>query len=200
MNVVLVHGFMDTSRLFRTLERRLAGDGHVCHAPNLSPRDARTGIAALSQQVARMVEQRVGAEQPLAMVGFSMGAIVARHYLQLLGGHARTRIFFAISGPHAGTLTAYCYPGQGARDMRPGSPLLRELDAAAGCLAGMRLYSYWTPYDFMIVPPSSAQWPGARAMRVSWPWHAHMVRHRRIVEDISQRLKALADAPEDSLG
>lgn len=197
MKVLLVHGFLDTNRLFRTMERRLAEAGHTCLAPNLSPRDARTGIAALGRQVAQLVEERFGPHEPLAVVGFSMGAIVARYYLQRLGGHARARAFFAISGPHAGTLTAYCYPGQGARDMRPGSALLRELDAAAPLLAGVPLYSYWTPFDFMIVPPSSAQWPVANGMRVPTPWHAYMVRHGRIVTDIEERLAALEKTPAD---
>lgn len=196
MKVLFVHGFLDTNRLFRTMERRLAQAGHTCLAPNLSPRDARTGIAALGRQVAQLVDERFGAREPLAVVGFSMGAIVARYYLQCLGGSARCRAFFAISGPHAGTLTAYCYPGQGARDMRPGSALLRELDDAAPSLAAVPLYSYWTPYDFMIVPPSSARWPAAEAMRVPIPWHAYMVRHGRIVADISRRLAALETVAE----
>ena len=43
----------------------------------------------------------------LDIVGFSMGALASRHYIQRGAGKQRVRRFVSISGPHAGTLTAY---------------------------------------------------------------------------------------------
>ena len=41
MEVVLVHGFLDTGRLFDDLSARLGAAGHACRAPTLEPRDGR---------------------------------------------------------------------------------------------------------------------------------------------------------------
>ena len=117
MNVVMVHGFGDTGRLFRRMSRTLEERGHACLAPTMSPADARLGIEDLSVKLASFVDGEVPAGAPMAMVGFSMGALVVRHYLQALGGARRTRAFFSIAGPHGGTMNAYLYPGRGdARD------------------------------------------------------------------------------------
>jgi triacylglycerol lipase len=52
MDVVMVHGFYDTGRLFRRLGLRLEEGGHRAHAPTLGPRDARLGLADLSGKLA----------------------------------------------------------------------------------------------------------------------------------------------------
>src|ERR1700677_3943859 len=107
MTVVMVHGFADTGRLFRWLTRRLERDGHVCHAPTLHPRDASLGLPDLSEKLAAYIEASVAPGALVAIVGFSMGALVARHYLQALGGAGRARVFFSIAGPHRGTRCAW---------------------------------------------------------------------------------------------
>ena len=58
-----------------------------------------------------------------------MGSLVTRTWIQRHRGKARVRKFVSISGPHAGTMTAYFSGKAGARRMRPGSALLTELAA-----------------------------------------------------------------------
>jgi 2',3'-cyclic-nucleotide 2'-phosphodiesterase (5'-nucleotidase family) len=41
------------------------------------------------------------------LIGYSMGGIVTRHYLQARNGDTRTRRYISLSAPQNGTLTAY---------------------------------------------------------------------------------------------
>src|SRR5579862_9754859 len=107
MHVVMVHGFLNSGRLFGPLRRRLEASGHLCLAPTLHPRDGRSGIPDLAGKLAAIIASGVPAQAPLAVIGFSMGALVARYYLQILGGSRRTRAFLSIAGPYRGSLNAY---------------------------------------------------------------------------------------------
>jgi triacylglycerol lipase len=199
--VVLVHGFFNRGTIFRPLERALTRRGHVCLCPTLTPRDARYGIADLAAKLDGFIAAHVPPGESFALVGFSMGCLVARVYLQNLRGHSRVesprpQAFFAIAGPHRGSLTAYLYPGRGTREMRPGSRFLRELELGDSEVSGLQRFSYWTPFDLMVVPASSARWPGATEVKVRAPWHTRLLSCRAVAEDIDRRLAELArDSP-----
>ena len=158
MDVVLVHGIFDNGAIFRRLAGALADAGHRCWVPALKPADGRTGIEDLAAKLHAYIDRHLGSDAELALVGFSMGCIVSRHYLQMRDGVRRTKAFFAISGPHEGTLTAYLYPGQGAKDLRPGSQLLQRLKQTEGRLDTLPLFTYWTSRDITIIPASSCCW------------------------------------------
>jgi triacylglycerol lipase len=190
--VVMVHGFADTGRLFRPLGRALSAQGHVCHAPTLSPRDARLGIADLSGKLAAFIRENVPAGQSVALVGFSMGALVARHYLQSLDGVRSTRVFFSIAGPHQGTFSAYLYPGKGTRQMRPGSTFLRELEAGSPALEGLPLFTYRTPMDLMVNPAKTTRLPHATEVIVWCPLHSLMPSDPRLKAHVASEIARLA--------
>jgi triacylglycerol lipase len=191
MNVVMVHGFADTGRLFRRMSLRLEEQGHACHSPTLHPRDARLGLPDLSAKLAAYVEGNVQRGAPIAVVGFSMGSLVARHYLQELGGAASARAFFSIAGPHRGTLAAYLYPGIGTRQMRPGNSFLRLQSDAAGALGRLAVFTYRTPLDLMVVPRSSTRLGSAPELTVWCPFHSMMPGDPRVIGHIAGELARL---------
>ena len=193
MNVVLVHGIFDNGAIFRRLVAVLEAQGHRCWVPVLNkPADGRRGIEDLAQKFKAYIDQHLPPTVPLAIIGFSMGCIVCRQYMQVLGGALRTLAFFAISGPHRGTLTAYLYFGRGAEDLRPGSPLLSHLSQSEARLAGVRLFSYWTSRDLVIVPASSGRWAAAEhTLNVKTALHRFMPSHRGVCADIVHQLRCL---------
>jgi triacylglycerol lipase len=191
VNVVMVHGFADTGGLFKRMSERLEAEGHRCHSPTLHPRDARLGIPDLSAKLAAYVGASVPRGAPLAIVGFSMGSLVARHFLQELGGAASASAFFSISGPHGGTFAAYLHPGIGARQMRPGSPFLRLQGDRAGAIGGLPVFTYRTPLDLMVVPPSSTRIGSAPELVVWCPFHALMPGNPRVIGHIAAELARL---------
>ncbi|OAI21530.1 MULTISPECIES: alpha/beta fold hydrolase [Methylomonas] len=188
MKVILVHGIFDTGRIFHRLIAKLEANGHQCFAPDLKPADARLGIADLSEKLKQYIDEQVSNDEPIAVVGFSMGTIVSRYYLQQLDGYRRTKAFFAISGPLKGTLTAYLYPGQGVKDLRPNSPLLNELAKSENKLAHIALHTYRTPLDAMIVPSKSSEWRMASNHKINAPLHRLMVSNQRVYTHIAKQL------------
>jgi triacylglycerol lipase len=194
MHVVMAHGFLNSGRIFGPLQRGLEAAGHPCLAPTLHPRDGRSGIPDLAAKLAAIVAAEVPAEAPLALVGFSMGALVCRYLHQVLGGARRTRAFFSIAGPYRGSLNAYLYPGAGTRQMRPGSALLAQIDATAGALSPLRVVAYRTPFDLMVIPSAGSRMPHARNVTVWCPLHSLLPFDPRLIADVQSELDALDPA------
>ena len=120
-----------------------------------------------------------------------MGCLIARSYLQQLGGAQRACALFAISGPHQGSWLAYGYPGQGCREMRRGSAFLQQLAQSVDALGPLPLFAYRTPFDLMVLPSRSAHWPQAHNRVVPSLLHRGMVSSRVVAEDILSQLARL---------
>lgn len=191
--VLLVHGIWDRgahlARMRAELEQR--GLGPV-RAIDLVPNDGRAPILELARQVgehARELAERAGAER-VDVVGFSMGALVTRAYVQRLDGKQRVRRFVSISGPHRGTATAYALPFAGCRDMRPGSAFLRGLEADRDPWGEVEVHVLYTPYDLMILPAASSRLPGARSEHVlPVALHRWMIHDARALERVARILR-----------
>jgi triacylglycerol lipase len=194
MNLLLVHGFLNRGSFLRPLQRRLEAAGHACFAPSLRPCDARHGIPDLANKLADYTDGNLPANAPLAIVGFSMGCVVAEYYLQSKRKLPRVRAFFAISGPMNGTLTAWLYPGQGTRQMRPGSRFLQQLAAAGNHPADVPIFTYFTPLDLMIIPTRSSRIANARELSVWSPLHHAMLYNQKVAADILEILRELGMA------
>ncbi len=191
MNILLIHGMFDRGSIFRRLENELTQCGHRCFAPSLRPNDARDGIADLAEKLEGRVNEVFGSDEPGVIIGFNMGCLIARYYLHYFRAARRTKAFFAISGPHYGTWTAYCYPGQGAREMRPGSALLRDLNAVNHTRMNFPIFTYWTPLDLMIIPSISSRWTPATEYVINALFHPLMPSHKKVCADIREKIQAL---------
>ncbi len=188
--LVLVHGIFNTGYVFVAMRKRLEAAGIECFAPTLRPRDGHHGIDDLARKLKEEIDSRYGENSPVHLLGFSMGGIVARYYVQKLNGHRRVKQLFTVSAPHHGSYLAYCYPGKGTRDLRPNSELLRALEADSRKYLPARVYSFWTPFDLMIVPPSSSVWNAAENKRFHSPLHILMLFNRSLTDYIGGRIVA----------
>jgi triacylglycerol esterase/lipase EstA (alpha/beta hydrolase family) len=175
--VLLVHGLLDTRSQFNRIHEalRAAGFGPVV-AIDLSPNDASVPIRVLAHQVAGAVEVLRGAsgQDRVDVVGYSMGALASRYYVQRLGGRERVRRFVSISGPQHGTWLAWLWFGAGIREMRPGSALVRDLASDDDPWGPVEVHVLYSPFDLVIVPPSSSRLPGAVETR-TFPVLAHTI-------------------------
>lgn len=179
--VLLIHGIDDTEVLFCRMRPFLERHGRVTHCLNLTPNNGVSGLENLALQVRSYVDSNFGRETAIDVVGFSMGGLVARYYLQRLSGVNRVHRFVTISSPHRGTRTAFLRRNEGARQMRPGSPFLRDLNRDLHTLDEVAFTSIWTPFDLMIFPANSSVLPAGRAIRVNVAAHPLMVRDRRVL-------------------
>lgn len=154
----MVHGIWDQGSVYRRMAGYLSAQGHQCYHPDLEPANGKYGLIDLAEKLHAYIEQTIGSESPFALIGFSMGTVVCRYYLQVLGGAKRVSHFFSISGPLRGTLTAYFWPGKASRDMRFNSKLLQQLNGDLSALKHTTIHSYRTPFDLLIIPARSSHW------------------------------------------
>ena len=188
--VLLIHGIDDTEALFRKMRHYLQRHGRDVHSINLVPNNGDAGLDKLAQQVVACVEPRFRDGETIDLIGFSMGGLVARYYVQRLGGLKRVRRFVTISSPHKGTFTAFLRRNEGARQMRPGSPFLCDLDPDMEMLERLSFTSIWTPFDLMIVPAHSSELSAGRTIRVEVAAHPLMVSSPRVLKLVLEALTA----------
>ncbi len=186
--VLLVHGINDTRAIFQKMAPYLTNLGWSVYDLDLIPSNGEIGLDELGKQVADCVAQTFAPEQPFDLVGFSMGGIVSRYYVQRLGGLNRVGRFITIASPHHGTWTAYALDQLGCIQMRPNSAFLQDLKWEATVLEQLNFTSIWTPFDLMIVPANSSQMPIGQNVQVPVLTHAAMITDPRSLSVVAQAL------------
>ncbi|MBQ1111741.1 lipase family alpha/beta hydrolase [Streptomyces anulatus] len=195
--VVLLHGFIDNRSAFVVLRRALTRHGHR-HLESLNYSPLTRDIRAAAELLGRHVEEicaRTGHSR-VDIVGHSLGGLIARYYVQRLGGDRRVRTLVTLGTPHGGTAVA---PGAGihpiVRQMRGGSSVIEELRTPApGCRT--RFVSFWSELDQVMVPVETAcvDHPDLDAVnvRVTGIGHLALPVHPTVAAAIREAL----DAPE----
>ncbi|UBF25854.1 triacylglycerol lipase [Kovacikia minuta CCNUW1] len=186
--VLLVHGIWDTGAIFHAMHAYLEAHGRSVFELNMTPNNGDGRLEHLAQQISDYIDRTFDADQPLDVVGFSMGGIVSRYYLQRLGGIKRVERFITLSSPHRGTLVAYGSFRPGCMQMRPNSSFLQDLNRDIAMLEQINFTSIWTPLDTMIVPANSSLMPVGKDVRVWVPAHALMVSDPRSLQSVSTAL------------
>jgi triacylglycerol lipase len=187
--VLLVHGLYDTVTVFDTMSAELARSGWTVHSLNLIPNYGTAKLEDLALQVANYVTNTFEPEQPIDIIGFSMGGLITRYYLQCLKGTEQVQRYINIAAPNRGTTVAYSLPFPGIVQMRPDSQFLKDLNQ--GCqdiLKQIQCTFIWTPYDLMILPSNSTQLGIGREIQIPVMFHAWMVKDRRVLDVIKEAL------------
>jgi triacylglycerol lipase len=152
------------------------------HLLEITPHNGSISIESMAIQVLQQIEEtekRFPAEGRADVIGYSMGGLVFRYVIQRLGGKDLFRTFISIATPHHGTVTAYLRRGEGVRQMRPGSELLRELNGDPNPWGSVKVYSFRTPLDLMVLPSNSpiiCCSANKQFMVLCHPWMTHSKR------------------------
>jgi triacylglycerol lipase len=184
--IVLAHGMWDTAAVFEKLKPFLEARGHKVYSFDMLPSNGEAPLEVLAAQLANFIDLTFEPSQRLDLLGFSMGGIVSRYYLQRLGGLDRTDRFVTVSSPHNGTTVAELGFLPGAKQMRVGSPFLQDLNRDVDRLGTLQFTSIWTPFDTIIVPAASSRVTIAQNQTVLVPCHKWMVYDRRSLRAIAQ--------------
>ncbi|MER7566327.1 lipase family alpha/beta hydrolase [Streptomyces sp. NPDC048523] len=202
--VVLLHGFIDNRSVFVLLRRSLAQHGRQqIESLNYSP--LTCDIRAAAELLGRHIEgicERTGSER-VDVVGHSLGGLIARYYVQRLGGDTRVRTLVTLGTPHSGTRVAPLANAHPiVRQMRPGSELLEELtEPAPGCRT--HFVSFWSDLDHLMDPLETACIDHEDLMvenvRVSGIGHLALPVHPAVANGIRQVLDT-ARAGEETAG
>ena len=153
--IFLVHGLWNDPKLFEKLIKKINEDDYELYRPHLPHRFGKTSLKALARALDSKIEELVGPEVEVDIVGFSMGGLIGRLWLQNHGGFLRTKRFFSIGTPHFGTYTAQMIPSSfmpGIADMKRGSRLLSQLNNDLTSLEKVECISFFTKWDLMSFP------------------------------------------------
>lgn len=191
--LVLLHGLWDTPQVFRRLEAELLGRCPELElwAPHLRDRWGAVPLQELAATLAPQISARFGPDRPIDLLGFSMGGLVGRLWLQDHGGAARCRRFVCLGSPMRGTLTAQLVPRAllaGIADMKLGSALLQRLNDDPRPLQGIDCSSWFCTVDLMVVPGWRAVLPLGRQIRLPVLTHQQLIRHPAALEPLVQEL------------
>jgi len=167
--VILVHGAMHNRSGFLLTKRALKRYGYR-HVDTWNYNLFGHTIEQLAQQLADHVFDVLfdtGATR-VNIVGHSLGGLIARYYIQELGGHEKVHTCITLGTPHQGTYAAIMGRGKTARQLRPGSPLLKQLKRSARKPIPTRFVSYYSNLDSMVLPAANAKLnePGLQAENV----------------------------------
>jgi Palmitoyl protein thioesterase len=124
--VVLVHGFCASAGVFRPLRARLEREtgarvATFTHAPGV-------GIRRIARSLSELVSQ-IPDQTHITVVGHSLGGVVARWYVQEMGGDARVDHTISLGSPFGGVDVPRYLVGA---DLHVSSALLKRLREHAG--------------------------------------------------------------------
>jgi triacylglycerol esterase/lipase EstA (alpha/beta hydrolase family) len=189
--VVLLHGFAMNRTNWLWVGRRLAqrGVGPLYGATYFSPQSVR----ASAQKLKGFVERTLAREDAgrVDIVAHSLGGVVARYYIERLGGARRVGRLVTIGSPHRGTLLGRLGLVPSAHELVAGSPLLDELGQPD---PNVEYTSVWSRADAIVIPPESASIaPAGRDQIFDDLGHLSMLLSPRVIEAVAARLAPIAD-------
>ncbi|MFF4346225.1 esterase/lipase family protein [Streptomyces sp. NPDC001530] len=192
--VLLVHGLSSNRAIFHVLRRELRQAGfHRVTVLNYSwlRNDVRSAARLLADKVERVCEG--SGRQRVHVIGHSFGGLVARYYVQRMGGHSRVHTLVTLGTPHRGTLAAMVpLPHQAIRQLRPGSDVLVEL-AGPAPRCGTRFVAFHSDLDEMIVPTANARLDHPDLQISNVPvrgvGHVSLPLHGRVVGEVCRVLR-----------
>ena len=199
--VLLVHGYAHNRSGYLVLRNRLRRRGFA-GLYTLNYNALVQDVPEISRRLAHRVERICDeTRQPFVnLVGHSLGGIVARSYVQRLGGDERVLRAITIGSPHNGTHSAslFSFLGPTAKQLAWGSSLISSLNTSV-TPSPVLWTSIWSPSDELVVPAESARLCPTvfRAENVMIPGHGHMslLISPRVMDIVVDRLGDIDDHP-----
>ena len=180
--IFLVHGLWNNPKLFEKLIKKIKEDDYQLYRPHLPHKFGKTSLRRLAKDLDSKIEELVGPEIEIDIVGFSMGGLISRLWLQKHNGFLRTKRFFSIGTPHFGTYTAQMIPSSfmpGIAEMKRGSSLLSQLNNDITTLEKVECTSFFTRWDLMSFPGWQAK------LSIGDSYHLPVLTHKELITNPS---------------
>jgi triacylglycerol esterase/lipase EstA (alpha/beta hydrolase family) len=181
--VVLVHGYLaNRSALFPVAAYlRLRGVEQILSFSY----SAGAGIEQAAISLREYLRQHVRGGR-IDLVCHSLGGLVARVYIQELGGARRVDRCVTLGTPHRGTYNSYWLASRVGSELRPDSALLSRLHGSRQNAPGVRFLSIVAGSDNLVVPRVFAS--HEREIHVPDLGHVSMLFSPRVLRMVSDYL------------
>ena len=188
--VLLIHGVLCNAGamfgLCRDLRARRLGPVYaISYGPPL------VSIEVFADQLAAKIDAIIlatGASR-VALVGHSMGGLVARAYLRRYGAQKLASVT-TLGTPHHGSMHAWTFPGVCLGQLRPGNAWLAELNRSEGLEFPVRFVSLWSRHDSMVAPQTSSRLGGAQNIELIGIGHNALLGDERVFALVAAELEA----------
>jgi len=189
--IILIHGLWNTSSIFSFITSKLDEQGVDYFAPTLNHSFGMTSIVELTNLMDQLILEKYGLQQEIDVLGFSMGGVIGRYWINKFNGYKRTKRFITIGSPHNGTLASQLvpkYPFRGISEMKINSSLLRDLAKYDYFLNDIDCISFFTFWDLMVFPGWRAHLNVGEKISLKILKHRNLVRNPAAVDRIIERL------------
>jgi len=189
--VVFLHGLLANRSTLYPLQGylRLRGHGRQ-YSFNYRLRGT---VEAMALDLKRHLDRSVRGGR-IDLVGHSLGGLVARTYVQMLGGHRRVDRLVTLATPHRGSYPSSFIPTRLLAQLRPGGPFLEYLNGLPAP-RGVRTTSIVVGRDLLVMPADSAAAPFGDVVRFDDVGHLDMLFSPRVLRSVHRALRAPAGAP-----
>ena len=192
--LVFVHGLWATRASFFPMQGFLR---LLSHSRQLSFNHRATkSIEEAALELKRHIDTNVRGGR-IDIIAHSLGGLVARSYLQQLGGARRVDRFVTLGTPHRGTHASVYVPTRVVSELRPGSRMLAKLDALPAP-EGVRTLSIAAGRDLMILPAEHAHAPFGERRTFDDLGHLDLLLSPRVFEAIDVFLRSTPDATPEA--
>jgi triacylglycerol esterase/lipase EstA (alpha/beta hydrolase family) len=191
--VVLIHGYGGNRSCLLPLEGVLRTAGFDRVFPFSYPGDESSidDLAGALKAYIGEVRAACGAEnQSLDLVAYSLGGLVARVFLQELGGAAWVDQCLTLGTPHYGTYSSFWAPTPIGRQMRPDSEFMARLNDPARRAPGVRYLSLWAERDLMVLPRENAVYREGDGQRINRVGHLGILTSPLAFGQVIRRLRS----------
>jgi len=147
--VVLLHGYASNRSALFPLAAYLRMRG-VKQVFSFNYRSSE-GVEQAAIALREFLQQHVRGGR-IDLVCHSLGGLVARVYIQELGGARRVDRCVTLGTPHRGTYNSYWLHSRVGRELRPDSALLARLEDSRASAAGVRFLSLVAGSDNLVIP------------------------------------------------
>jgi triacylglycerol esterase/lipase EstA (alpha/beta hydrolase family) len=142
-----------------------------------------SGMRRFETLAAKLIDRIRTIDQPVNLIGFSMGGLVCRTACLLAPDLPVRRAAF-LNTPHGGSILAFAAPLAGIRQLCPGSDLLCKLAKQPWTVPTLVV---WNPLDTAVLPPRHTRWkanPSASEAVCGVPLHIWPIFSSRLRERI----------------
>ena len=192
--IVLIHGMVDNHAIFTVMEYALRRRGFrtlSAYDYGVLTHDIPRAAVRLGMAIEELCT--VTGYERVHVIGHSLGGLIARYYVQRLGGDQKVHTLVTLGTPHQGTQLAWAAPLLPlVRQLAPNSSVIQELaEPAAQC--GTRFIAFYSDIDYLIVPSWNARLdhPDLKVQNIAvrGVGHLSMPNNGRIAFTIAQALR-----------